>query len=254
MLTIYSAINFLAAIVMVTFAVVVYSGAKNSETRVYAVYSLFTGLWGLAIGMALFFQEPNDVYVTQSIRASYWLGLGTAILFHYFSRIHRDDPLKHRVWKWLSVALCGIFLFVFQFTNTVLIKMSFGEYAYERIPTYNWIGFILFNVIFSSLLTAGFWNLYKKWRGGGLPEDIARTFFIMSCALFAYAPPVVFAVTMPLIGNFRFFWIAPFITSIWVIAMTYGIAKRGIFKPRIVTAQLLVVMMLIILFVNIFVP
>lgn len=254
MLTVYSAVNFFAAAVMLSFAFIVYVGAKNEETVAYAIYSAFTGIWGVAIGLIIFFQQDQTDLVIYSIRLSYWAGLSAAIWFFYFSLIHRDDANKRRRAKWMLASLSALLFPWYLGTGTILKEVTFGTYVFERIPTYEWVGFILFNVVFTIFLSGGFWQLISKWRREDKPEEVKRTFYIIQCAVLAFTPAVVFAVTLPLLGNLRFFWIAPFITSMWVLAMTYGIARQKIFAPRVVASELLFIMMVVILFVNIFVP
>ena len=254
MLTIYSVVNFIAAAAMFSFALIIYLGNRTEETQRYAIYSAFTGGWALFVGVALFLPPEQSDFVMYALRLSYWSGLSAAVGFYSFALAHREP-------EWIGVRAKRLFfgLYIFLFlayvmTDSIVRDVAFGTYQFERIPLYNWAGFFVFNGVFTLFTTSAFYRLYKKWCEPGTDLDRSRTRDLLFCGMFAFTPPIILSVLLPLLNNFRFYWIAPLLSTMWVIATTYGIFKHRVFQLRVITAEVLFVFLLIILFVNIFVP
>lgn len=253
MLNIYSILDWCAGFSMFAFALIIYAGKRAESSRAYAIYSASTGMWALAMGTYIFVRPADYDIIVFLLRSLYWTGLSTAFAYHYFTLTYRND-IPRPFWKWLYVFLSALFFYVYHFTDTVVYGLTFGPRLFDRIPDYNWPGFIGFNVIFMPIVIAAFINLWKIWHAETDPEQRKNIRFLYWSGFTAWWPPITLAVTLPLLGNFDYYWIAPILSALWVFVASYGIFKYKLFNLRIVAVELIIVLLLIILFVNIFIP
>jgi hypothetical protein len=255
MLTFYSAINFIAALVMFTFSAFLYQGSTQKNIRAYTFYTASTASWALAIAVYLFLTKENYDLALLVVRFLYTTGITTGVGFYYFTVVHNDDATNHSKLRRTLSILTLVQIFGYIFTSALVKGITFvPDKIYHRIPIYNWPGFMVYNIAFTIIVGAAFWNLWKKWRSTTNPDLRAQTRLLFLAGLIAWWPPVIMGILLPLIGNFDYYWIAPTTTALWVIFTSYAIFRKNLFKVRVILPAILIVILLMILFVNIFVP
>lgn len=94
MLTIHSALNFIAGTIMFVFSGVLYQGSFTKNVRAYSFYTASTAAWGIATGIYIFVTKEYEL-VLLALRFLYATGIPTAAAFYYFSVVHANEEADH---------------------------------------------------------------------------------------------------------------------------------------------------------------
>lgn len=254
MITFYSSINFIAAAIMFAFSVFLYQGSSEKNIRAYTFYTASTACWGLGIALYVYFSWEQYTLMLYALRYAYATGIPTAAAFYYFSRLQRDPNGSHKLMARILQILCIVQLGAYVFTSSLVTAIAYGHNYYERIIQYDLLGFTIFNLTFALLVGAAFTNLWQAWHLSPDPARRAQSKLLFWAGVMAWWPPILMCVLLFLVGNFSYYWVAPIVTSLWVVFTAYSIFRNNLFKVRIIVPALLITILLAILFVNIFIP
>ncbi|MBI1975550.1 MAG: hypothetical protein HYS59_00935 [Candidatus Vogelbacteria bacterium] len=254
MLTVFSALNFVAAAIMGLFALVTYRGGPTENTRAYARYVGWTALWALSIGIFLYIDPHEEKNLLLAVKLIYWIGTTIATSWFYFTLVYPNNGNAYLRTRALFIALNSLLLYVYFGTDFMMNGVVVGEAVYNRFPIYGPLWQPLFNGIFAFFLFGGFVVLFKKWRAEPNPTERRRHALLLWSAVIAFTPGVLLAVIfVALARNFDYYWISPTLTLIWIAYVSYSIFRHRLFNVRVIAAELSVLLLGIILFLNIFI-
>lgn len=260
MLTEYSLLNFAVGLLLFCFSFSLHEVSTNRAGRVYAHYSFLTGIWALVTGIFIFIPKEDSYLVLFAIRLLYWIALAIPLCFFYFSLVYRSDLRTYTGWKWGGAVYLAASLPLYLFTDLVVRSISFGATALERIPEYSPFGFILFNIVFVVFAVAAFVQLYKKWKRTEEPEARQRAQYLFWASTITFIPGAVMGLLFPIfntLGYFdpplRLYWLSPLVGGIRTFIITYGIFRLRLFDLRLFWVQFLAIILMSILFFNIFI-
>lgn len=254
MITFYSSINFIAAAIMYAFSLFLYQGSSEKNIRAYTLYTASTACWGLGIALYVYFSGDQYTSMLYALRYAYATGIPTAAAFYYFSRLQKDPDGDHHLTAKILATLCVVQLVAYIGTDALVTGVTFGSTFYERIIHYDLFGFAIFNLVFGLLVGSSFVNLWQAWHQPADESKRAQSRLLFWAGIMAWWPPILMCVLLFLVGNFNYYWVAPIITSLWVIFTSYAIFRRNLFKVRVIIPVLLITILLVILFINIFIP
>ena len=244
--------NFLAALAMAAFALLVYVGDKSENTRVYGRYAAVNALLALAFGFLLSVDPSHTDIRLILVRASYWIGYVIASTYFYFALVFPRYGEKYKAIRLFLLAIDAIFFYLYIFTNLVVKNFSIGTEATAIQAHFGPLGPILFNGTYLILVTAALTVLYRKWRAENEPVQRKQNGILFALAFVDFGPSSFVAVVLPLFGDANLSWSAPLLNLIWIALVSFVIYRKSLFRVRVVASELLVIALLVILFLNIF--
>ncbi len=245
----YAAVTWLSAIIIGSFALIIFLGSKKRSSRLYAMTSFWTMLWTL--GMGAYHMTNVYSWIMFWGQWNHFMGGAIAATFFYFSFFFPDEKPPPR---WVLPTVVGTqlgFLYLYA-TTTLIIQDSFttGSRVIDRGWHFGQFGY-LFHIFFALYFLGGFLNLAKKIRiaSGSEKKDLRYVFW---GTVIGVAPAAVVNVALPLVGNFQYYWLGPTLILGWVALLSYAIVRRQLLNVKIVLAEVAVLAMTLILFLNIF--
>lgn len=251
-LNIYATLNFVTALIMGIYALVLYAGSSEKPLRAFSHYLMWLTTWALVHGIYISL-DTTYPHLIVFPRYLYWVGVVIASAFFYFTAIYTK---AFQSTKKLGRFLIGqnIFLaFIFFGTDAVVSDLKILSLPYEKFPVNGTYWNPLFNGFFGFYLFAGFFLLYRAMKKANVPSEKRNLKLLFWSSLIAFAPGVVLSVILPLQGqNFDYYWLSPALTLVWVIFITYAIFKNIVFSVRVLTTEVLILILATFLFLNIF--
>ncbi|MES2953312.1 MAG: ATP-binding protein [Patescibacteria group bacterium] len=247
-----SMVNWLAGILFASFAIVLATGSRRSSNRAYALLATMLALWGF--GMGLYYMLIDHDILLFLNRFNHYVGGAVGTIFLYFAMLYPSEE-KPKRWVFpLLVSLEAILLPLYLFTpliirDTFIVLGNTVENGWQFGP----LGF-LFHLNFAPFFIGGLTLLWKKFRSLADPATRHQLFIIFAATLLGSLIGVTVAVVLPLFGLFRFSWLGPLFALSWVLLTSYVIVKYKALNLKLIAAELALLLMVIVLFVNIFLP
>jgi hypothetical protein len=260
----YAFSTFFVAVVVLNLALMMFLGSKELSARMFAVAAFFDFLWLSSIGWAYLVTDP--ALSVLGARGTCFFGLVTVWMLFFCSLFYAEDLVFSRNIKILLFS--GIFVALFLVYAKDILSLfgsPFDSWIKEQtivsktFPTnYGYVGWyfgtlmdvwtMLFYVISGCFVA----TLYQKYIHQTDPLLRKQTLFMFLSMVVGLSPAFLFNVMFPVMGNFKFFWLGGILSLGWVSVLGYSIIKQNQMNVRTVTAELLVVVLILIMFVGMF--
>lgn len=210
--------------------------ARFSTTiRAYALFALSVTLWGWGVGFFFWVSDPKltDFFA----RFVYFAGGLIAPAFYYFTLCFNEKEAISNRKKFLIFFPSFIFLLFYFFTD--LIIGGFAETTEARGFVYGQIR-LIFDIHLWIFFVLALRKLLKKYKGSSEKQIQTQIIFI---TLGTYTVLVVGGLTnlfLPLFYDFRFIWMGPVTTLIWVALVTYALLKHQLLNTKVIATELFV--------------
>ncbi|MEM5810075.1 MAG: histidine kinase N-terminal 7TM domain-containing protein [Candidatus Aenigmatarchaeota archaeon] len=249
-------LNFLllliATLLHLLIAIFIYS--KNPKSKINLWFSLITvsvALWAFTnaicfkvktLGAAIFWSE-----------ISYISAIFIAASFLYFSlffppevsSLKKQLPKRyHKIYLIFSVPLVSIITLIPGFTIKTIILHPW------KIITGT--GLYVFAIYFLGTMGWGFLNLIRKYPFSRGIERLQLKYLFLGAILSSFLG-AIFNLILPLFGNYQFVWLGPLFTFFLITFITLAITRYHLFEIKVILTELLVWLMGILLFINVFV-
>lgn len=224
---------FFTGLIILGFSVAVYF--NNKQSKIHLSYSLFMfsiALWSLDVTLLYYFKEPTILLFLVSF--AYFIGGIIPVLFFYFSLVFPNEQFSvSKLSRFFIFLPTALFFILYFFTNFIIKDVNIVDGI--RIISYGQWRF-LFEVNFILFFTLGFIILIKKYfKSKGI---IRRQLLIMIIGTFIGAVLASFTnVFLPWFNNFRFLWLGPELTLIWIGFIAYGIIRHQLLNIKIFILQ-----------------
>ncbi len=247
----YSIAAFIIALVVLSLDLVIYVGSGNRSSRAFVFFTFVVALWVTSHG---FFRAVSHAEVAESlIRLNYFFGGVIAAGFFYFSLVFPEDR-KPRWWILPSiVALQSLFFYLYFFTDALLLETIWvgGIQMWEWGYGSSWF---LFEIFFFGFWLSGIGVIYAKYRKAPRGDVAKKRLQYMFIGLvIGVMPPGIVNVTLPRFGYYELDWSGPLTSLGWVCVIAYSIMQFRQLDVKAVAAEVFVLVMTVVLFVNIFV-
>jgi hypothetical protein len=251
------------AMVVLNLALMVLLGGKDELSKAFAVGSFLIFLWIVAVSL---FQHSTSTFSSDNIklfleyapRLTYYLGLLISFAFFYFCYIFPIPPANARQIKIILVVLSIMLLQVFFATDLIIGGTSgwLGNniFGFQSIDWYKGPLLNIYNIVFIGLLVAGPTFVYKRMKQTADPILKKNMQFMFWSIVAGFVPAIIVNIILPTIGNNDYNVVGTFTPNIWVFIVGYSIMKYHQMKILVVYSEVLIVAMIMILFVNIFLP
>lgn len=266
-ITFYAASLWLVALITLLLASSIFAGSSDRSARAFSIFTITVVMWVASCGC--FFASATEEVATFFMRTNYFTGTLTAISFWYFTLTFPENKKQTRgvkavmLFLGILMALLHYFEYLYTYlglvtTNLSIKTVSVIDRAVAVAEQYKWgwtfaDGDFLFYMVFASFWLAGICVIYVKSKN--LQEEKLRkhaTYMFYSMVI-GVIPPTIMNVILPGYHVFAPFWFGVLSISVWISAVAYTIIKFQQLNVRLVYAELLVFVGLLLLFINLFV-
>ncbi|MEK7192543.1 MAG: histidine kinase N-terminal 7TM domain-containing protein [Patescibacteria group bacterium] len=251
--TLYSSVNWISGVIFLAFAVFLWTASKLASTRMYAAIAASMAIW--SIGVALFVSNPPEAipnWVIFFARFNHYFGGLAGPFFLYFTIIFPDEKAFKKSIIYLIILIEGLLAYPFLVTNAIIessyvnlsgnfdLAWTFGPYVY--LFYFNFLVLFLCGIIVLS---------YKYLKSQNIEEKRKIGYLLLASTLGSVLSLTV-NVIFPFFQIYTYSWLGPPFTISWVAITSYVIGKYGALRIKTVASIVAVLVLIIILFINIF--
>ena len=250
--SLYSLANWLATIIFGNYAIILATGDKKKSTRAFAAVAASMMLWSAGMGLYYSITDHNALLFLN--RWNHFFGVLVGIFFFCFAWIFPEERPLPQGFFWNCVLLEIVLGFLY-FGTDLVIKDTFATLFGNIAQGWQFgpLGF-LFHLPFTLFFGGGFVLLYQKWKKTADNATKNQLFQILWAMGSGSLIGVTVAVILPLFGLFAYTWLGPIFGLTWVALTTYVIVKYNTISLKVIAAEIAILVMAAILFVNIFLP
>jgi hypothetical protein len=260
----YAFSTFFIAVVVLNISLIIFLGGKNTSSKLFALAAFFHFLWLFSVGIAYLLTDP--ILVALAVRNGYFVGLSIPFILFFFSLIYPENREISRNMKY--VILFGIFcIFILVYAKDIfsLFRPYLGDLISEqtiitasKITKNGYLGWDFgFLIQFWAMLFYGLGfsfvaTLYQKYIFQ--TDELLRkqALFMLLAMVIGMSGVFLCNIMLPIMGIFSLFWFGVLTSLGWVAVVGYSIIKQGQMKVHTVTAELLVVALILIMFIGMF--
>lgn len=252
MLTAYAITNWISAIIFLSFGFFLWLRAQTPSSRIFSLISLVLAVWALGVG---FFVSgvPDETAVLLS-RFNHFVGSLVGPLFLIFALVYPEEERSPRPLLLLFLFLEILFAYPF-ITTDIVVYDSFAHVGDGIRLGWNFGPHgALFYLNFLFPFALGFCVLFWKWltlRGGEYEE---RLRYLLLGTVLGALPGMIVNVALPFLNSFDYSWLGPAFTVNWVAITAYIIWRYHALSVKAASSILLVLFLVVLLFINIFLP
>lgn len=224
-----------------------FQNKKSPSNRAYALFAFVVSMWGLSLGLFLWLKNTDSLDLLA--RIIYFSGGSIAPAFYYFTKLFQSEREKPSLKKHVLAPVALIFVLYF-FSNLILQGYTInhdGLRGYSYGPLW-----FLFDIYLYGFFTLALYELFKKYHA---TADDSFKIQITYITLGTYIVlPIATATNIvgPYLGYINYLWVGPATTIIWVILVTYAMAKHNLLNIKIIATEIFVALITIILFADVF--
>ncbi len=255
----------MAAIVL-SLALAIVLGSKDYSARSFAFLITVVSLWIISTGF--FYSSTNEILASFFMNTNYFLGTLISVSFFYFSLTFPENTVPSRGTRiflsLLSVTMLPLYYLydISLLLNKINLSIPVTNRfiitnAFEVVGPQKWgwnlgeMDFVFYSIFF------GFWMsglaiIYFKstFLKSDLKNNARYMFFAMVVAV---SPPALMNIILPGLHIFNPFWFGILSTLGWTSLVSYSIIKFNQMNVRTVSAELLILAAIGLLFLSIFI-
>lgn len=239
---------FIAAILNFSLGILIFSQVpKKTANFFYTITCFFAGLWAFVLAM---FRYTTDLHLALWwMKSAYIAAVGIAFSFLYFVLLFPDIKklnLNKQLFIFVPTGIVIFLLLIPTFLTKEVILQPWGK----DVILGNWEK-VIFTFYFISFF---FGAIYITWYKHKHTTGIVRTqlFYLFLAASIPGILGVFFNLALPFLGNHKLIWLGPLFTVFMVGTIGYAMVRIQLFGIRLILTQLLVGIIAILLFINIF--
>ena len=212
---------------------VVRGGKKHNSTLVFAISSLFVGMWTLGI---LMFRVVQDLDSALFWNREYIFTSGLiASTFLHFSLEYTEKKIQ-KIIKYLIYFPSVIILYFLLFSDAFIKDIVLNNWGKESMLGDYYSIFGLFFVVY---MVISFVVLYSKYK---ISQNVKRVQikYIILAVLISGIVGSYFNLVLILLGNYKYIWVGPYCSFILVALIAYAINRYKLLDIRVFAARFLI--------------
>ncbi len=245
-------ITWLTAIVTGSLVLVIWLGSKNLSSRLFALLALLDAVW-IASFTLLHAETQSIEFATFLFRFQFYIGSVIAAVFYFFAMSFPEDKKPRPVALISLILLELLYIPVYFLTDAIVIEaIPIGGIQRWGFEMGNF--WFLFDVPFFILWSVGLYALFKKFRHAtDLRAKVSLKYMLIGLIV-GIVPPSLFDIILPEhFGYFNLDWLGPITGIGWVSILSYSIIRYRQMNVKAVTAELFILVMAVLMFLNIFI-
>lgn len=217
-------------------AAVFYLQARRDPARTaYAVFALAVAFWGWGVGFFLWVSDPT--FLNFLARALYFAGGFIPPTFYYFTIVFAAYEVP-KFQRRALIFLPSLILFFLYFFSDLIISgflLEGGVKGFHYGPL-RW----LFDINLWFVFILALRELFKKYKTLKDQTQKSQIIFITLGTYLVLAVAGVTNVFDPFFYNFRYIWIGPTATIIWVALVAYALLKHQLLNAKVIATEFFV--------------
>ena len=245
-------ITWFTAIITGSLVLVIWLGSKNLSSRLFALLALLDAVW-IASFTLLHAETQSIEFATFLFRFQFYIGSVIAAVFYFFAMSFPEDRRPKPVALVSLILLELLYVPVYFLTDAVVLEaIPVGGIQRWGFEMGNF--WFLFDIPFFILWSVGLYALFKKFRHThDLRTKISLKYMLIGLIV-GLVPPSLFDIILP--EHFSYFnldWLGPNTGIGWVAILSYSIIRYRQMNVKAVAAELFILVMAVLLFLNIFI-
>ncbi len=226
--------------------------ANNPKCKInqsFAIFAFFISFWPITLFL---YRNAEIFYAEFWMKTSYLAAAGIALSFwlfvHYFpidvprTVLNRTTPLI------ITLALISLF-FIPNFLTSGVYDLPNGT----RMVNSEWCGHSVFALYFITFFFGAILLLWHRFKmSEGIIKQQSRILFfgILGSGIFGTIFNLV--LPSPYFNNFNYIYVGPFFTFLFVLAVSYAVARHQLMNIKAIATEFFVVIMFLISVLKIF--
>jgi len=226
---------------------ILFKNRKDPINVFYGFTAFSTSLW--AVGLAMFRLTGDlstaDFWARLYYIAAALIGFSFLLFSFYF-------PFQN-----LKVKKSYKLLFFF-FSAAVIVISLWPKFLVQDIAWRDWGKevklsdfYIIYTTYFIMCMVGAFGSFISKLKGASRLQRIQIN-YVFAGTLIAAIWGVAFNLIFPLIGNYKFIWLGPYLTVIMVGLIAYAVIKHQLMNIRVIATEAFAVLIPLSLLIDIF--
>jgi signal transduction histidine kinase len=247
----YTLLNWLVAFIFSAFGAFIFFGGKKEAGRWFAAIMWTVAAWAFTVGC--YYLSATPIVSEFWVRLSHLLIAEAGVIFFLYSNVNGNLPLKKGQVAAIVISQLSIAYLTF-FTDLLTINAVFTG---PQIADRTWIRgpwTYLADVNFLFFFIAGILINIRDIRLGTNPEQKRRRFFILTSSIIGLLPGIlVMFLLVERGGGVSPYWFTSTAILGWVGFTAYAISRTQFLSVRFIFGEVLAMLLLLILFFNIFI-
>ena len=213
----------------------------------FGLFVISVAVWSL--GVAVFYLSPFTTAALFWSKFLYFAGGVIPSLFYYFALVFPTKKIPRILSKLLIFTPNILLFYIYFFTDFILkdIEVINGVKHFIYGP-----GHIIFDLHFDAFFLLAFINLAVSHYRESVVSTKNQLRFIIMGTLLGLILAGITNVVLPWFNDFRFIWLGPPLTIIWVFFIAYAIAKHHLLNVKVIATEVFTLAIMFLLFANIF--
>ena len=237
-----------SAVVCLTIGFFVFLHNKSkSENRLFFVMCILFCFWSL-FGYLTFFAESSSEAIFWS-RFAYSVTSVFLVVFYLFFLLFFKEVKKFNFFNFIVTLVCLFFVYLSSFTNSIVRDVEIKDVGVE--PVFGW-GAYLFYVYAFFVFVFILLRFYKVYVISDKNKKKKIEHFFMGTFIFLFLN-IVFNIIIPIfLGSYKLHQLGNYAAIFFLCFTAYAIVKNELFGIKVILTQLVVGIVSVLLFVNIF--
>jgi hypothetical protein len=269
----YATSTFFVAVLVYNLVLMIWLGSREHSARSFAVGIGFIATWVLCAAFAYsfvglkttetFFAVKNFEIAALFVRGCYFFGTLIGITMFYFALTYpnnyKPEPYVRGIFVFTGFLVAFLYFakdIAFFFGSNVITEQTIITDVYINSNGYlGWHfgkGIVFFYLFFFSFWSAALATVWQKYKNQVDTVLRKQTLFMFWAIASGIIPGSMFNSVLPGAGIFGFFWAGLMATFGWVGIIAYSILKQNQMNVKMVTAELLIVGMILLMFIGFF--
>ncbi len=249
-------ISWTSSIIFVFFSIVLFLNSRKNSGRSYGLLALTCALWSLSQGFFYYLATSGGSYEWLLFfnRLNHFSAASIGPIFFYFSYLFPEEKEPPKALPYLLALGTLLLGYFYLFTDTVIhdvfvVRQDHLQYGWHY-GKFQWIFYIHFLPAFFG----GVLNLVRKLHRITDPLQNKQVMRVLWAIFFGALPGIIIAIVLTSFGNFNIARFAPSSALLWVAFTAYVIVRYHAIEVKLIAAEIALLAMLLVLFLNIFAP
>lgn len=207
---------------------------KDNINRYFASFAIGVATWSFGLGMYVSTTETNTAILFAGLYyiAAASIATSFALFCYYFSL----QKVAIRSSRYLLVVspFIVIAILTILYPKWLITGITYHEWGKEVVL--NKLGYLIYSLYFVGYVLYGFIAIIRKMlHAQGKFRTNLRLIFLG--LILAFSLGMTFNLIYPALGNYKYIWVGPQFTFIYVLITFYAIVKHRLFDMRAVVAR-----------------
>lgn len=221
---------------------------RNKTNLFFGGFVLTAALWSLGLAGYIFSTDTTaalwwarEYYTAAALIPIFFLGFSLSFTGWWQKKTQKIF--------YFALLLLGIIIWLIYSSGSLIKEIAVRDWGKEVIL--NDVGYWFYGLYFASFVLVGFWFIFKTLKKATGLFKIYLKFLFFGLAV-SFLLGMTFNLFYPAFGNYKYIWVGPWSTLIYVTSVSYAILRHKLFDIRILVARSVAYLLLLATLATIF--